>query len=337
LYFKISVWARDRPSDNEKEQQARSFLCDYAFLHPTLFPFLDIRLKRPKPDSASLGRCIMRPGLLAIGIILLVLGALGYFLPDADTTTSVETTSDRDTVQARSVDTETYATLDTGIDDDTDTDDNMNETNSTETTSDRTSMTTTSTTTTDVYETTADNGVPVAYVYLDSQGNMYNEDGEFMGTGLGSADMTTTVADRYGTSGTADTTYTGTSAYETTTDRTGTYAGNTSNQTGQAGTYARTDVYGTETTADTSGDTLADSTQRAGVIDDDTETTAVTTTGNGWLRTLSILAMVIGALLTILGLVLPNREEVAVHDRHTRTHDAAGRRVYEREEVHHRK
>lgn len=271
----------------------------------------------------------MRPGLLAVGIILLILGAMGYFLMDDTAGVETETTSDTTTGVAgdretASVQTETYANGD---------DEDLNETSSnddTETTSDRTTTSTTTTTSSD-FETTADvneEGVPVAYVYLDDQGNMYNEDGQFLGSGLSSSDTTTTVSDRYGAT------------------QTETVSDNSATGTSNGGLdVSGSTVSDTQTTSDTTYDqsagidanqqTTSDRTTLVG-SDDDTETTAVSTAagGSNLLRTLSILAMVIGALLTILGLVLPNRDDVAVREHHTRTTGASGRRVYEREEEH---
>ncbi len=140
------------------------------------------------------------------------------------------------------------------------------------------------------------------YVYIDDNGEMYTPGGEFLGSGLTSTGITTV----------SDTT--------STTDRT----------TSDTNNWDASDT-DRETVAD---DTLFPTTDR----DNDTDATLAGTTtgtagGSDIIRGLAILAMVLGAILTILGLVLPNRHVDVEVDRSARTQGVAGRRVYEREEI----
>lgn len=265
----------------------------------------------------------MRSGLLAVGVILLVLGAIFYFVPTPATAT-----------QEDSVTTTTYATNDAWGNNTTN-----NSTNMTDTWSDRQTVSDSWTTTSVTSDTervntadTDDEGVPVAYVYLDDNGDMFSENGKFLGSGLGTSDMTTTVGERYGTSTVSDT-GAQSGSYDTTTAQ----AGTTDTATGGAG-----DVYADrQTVAETENvDTQAvyadgnDSNASSTLFGDDRENLAAGGAAGGanWIRTLSVLAMVLGAILAILGLVLPSRDYDRA-DHRARTAGPAGRRVrYERDE-----
>jgi uncharacterized membrane protein len=83
------------------------------------------------------------------------------------------------------------------------------------------------------------------------------------------------------------------------------------------------------TTTNTDTTTVNDQSTDSGFVNTGSTTTNTSFFGGSGLRTLAVWMMVIGAILTILGLVLPD----AVRTTTARTHGAAGRRVTEEEHV----
>jgi hypothetical protein len=83
------------------------------------------------------------------------------------------------------------------------------------------------------------------------------------------------------------------------------------------------------TTTSTDTTTVNDQSTDSGFVNTGSTTTNTSFFGGSGLRTLAVWMMVIGAILTILGLVLPD----AVRTTTARTHGAAGRRVTEEEHV----
>jgi hypothetical protein len=323
----------------------------------------------------------MRSGLLTVGIILLVLGAIFYFVPRPATATDTS-----------SVDTTKYQTMDNGssgnafdyyYNSDSTTNSMGNGSNNTRnttgdntfvgttgTTTDRTTTSTIDTTTSTVANTavsTTSSGTEVISIFMDCQGRIFPYNGNTVPAGADTScgtapnfDNGRTVAETYGNnSGTVDNTGTTTTAYNsngsngsdtTTVSDTGSYGssgtmGTTTDSTtgsngdnGSANTGSTSGTSDTTTTSSGSGvynqgndQTTVDQTSGDNYTNDTTNASAtassLSTFGGGALRTLALIAMILGAILTVLGLILPSPAE----DRRARASGASGRKVeYER-------
>lgn len=209
----------------------------------------------------------MRSGLLALGVILLMLGAIFYFLPSS-------------TTQEASVTTQTYASHD-----------GMNQTNNVTATANR------DTNDEETEDLADDSNIMTIYIYMDENGNTYDEQGNIINTATAGTDPD---ASSYRAQDIANT-------RQTVSDDAS--AQNTETQTTQKG---QDTVDNTENTSNTSD------------REEVSESAAVASSGIK--RTLSVLSMIAGAILTILGLVLPRRRV-----EYRRTAGAPGRRVDDEE------
>jgi hypothetical protein len=285
----------------------------------------------------------MRSGLLTVGIILLVLGAIFYFVPSPataynDNTASVDTTKyvEGDAYQTY---TGSYGLNNTNTTNDTMTAANDDTTTTSTTTSNAFDQDTTTTSNGDT-TTTSDNGVTVIYVFMDCDGSIFpltsNNVPAGADTSCGTApdfDTGRTVSETYGDTTNSDTTTTSVGNSTNDTMTVGTNQGTDSTDTttvSSTGTEAGTggsDTTGAAITNDgTSDSTSTDSSETSST--DDTTTTA-SSFGGSTMRTLALIAMILGAILTVLGLILPSADEAT--DRRARTTGTSGRRVeYER-------
>lgn len=226
----------------------------------------------------------MRGGLLTIGVILLVLGAIFYFLPSTE----------EDTLRD-SVDTTTYQTLnesnDTLYADET-TYATMNTTNTTSTTTSTRTNTTRNQSMAGANAQDRDgNGIPEVYLVMtDDNSFRPATDSEVNQIMDAFESGTQAVSERNQNRDIEDAEPLGEQTSNQTDEEIAQgpiiYNDSPANNTNESGFVA--DMFGEE--------------ENPGAA------TAATST-SGWVRTLSLLAMIAGAILIILGLLLPSREE----------------------------